>query len=104
MNFHIFFSTGIYHSLVSYAKIIISLYLREKWGKKRPQPVLVTVLFYFTKIALLNYYLLAVDDKYSLRGFAYALTCEVVDGIVLSGSLSVDVADSCYNLYILDGI
>lgn len=34
MNFHIFFSTGIYHSLVSYAKIIISLYLREKWGKK----------------------------------------------------------------------
>ena len=53
MNFHIFFSTGIYHSLVSYAKIIISLYLREKWGKKRPQPVLVTVLFYFTKIALL---------------------------------------------------
>lgn len=35
MNFHIFFSTGIYHSLVSYAKIIISLYLREKWGKKK---------------------------------------------------------------------
>ena len=35
MNFHIFFSTGIYHNLVSYAKIIISLYLREKWGKKR---------------------------------------------------------------------
>ena len=104
MNFHIFFSTGIYHSLVSYAKIIISLYLREKWGKKRPQPVLVTVLFYFTKIALLNYYLLAVDDKYSPRCLAHALACEVVDGTVLSRSLNVDVANSCYNLYILDSI
>lgn len=104
MNFHIFFSTGIYHSLVSYAKIIISLYLREKWGKKRPQPVLVTVLFYFTKIALLNYYLLTIDDVNALRCLAHALACEVVDGTVLSRSLNVDVADSCYNLYILDSI
>ena len=33
MNFHIFFSTGIYHSLVSYAKIIIS-FEREMGQKK----------------------------------------------------------------------